>query len=88
MFSVVVPVTLAVVDTVLGGPKNEVMDPLDLGFFASERPDSVALRLRDIIVKGRRKRSRRDSLDDCGFSLWESMDECGGWCRSSGGDAC
>lgn len=60
-----VPVTFALVETVFGDPKNEVMDPLALGFLASARAASVALRLRDMIIGRRRKRSRRDSLDDC-----------------------
>jgi hypothetical protein len=71
-FSIVVPVTFVVVETVLGGPKNEVMEPLALGFFASESAASVALRLSDMIVEGRRKMYRRDSLDGRKGSLGKS----------------
>lgn len=76
--SLVEPVTFVVEDTILGGPKNDVMSPLAFGFFASERAASVALRFRDIIADGRRKRYRRDSLDAFDESLEESV-SFGGW---------
>lgn len=64
------PVGFWVVETVLGGPKKDVMLPFALGFLASE-PDVgrvEALRFRDMIIRwdGRRKRgAREDSLLGC-----------------------
>lgn len=58
--SIVVPVTFVVVETVFGGPKNEVMLPFAFGFLASVRAWDSALRLRDMM--GRRKIIRRDTL--------------------------
>lgn len=78
IFLVVVPVTFVVDETVLGGPKNEVMEPLALGFFASESVESVALRLSDMMIDGRRNMFRRDSLNDCSRDLRKLMN-CGGW---------
>ena len=64
-----VPVGFWVVETVLGGPKKDVMLPFALGFLASvpEVGRVEALRFRDMIIRwdGRRKRSARDSLLEC-----------------------
>ena len=56
MASVDAPVAF-VVETALGAPKNEVIDPFALGFLESEVARSPALRLRDMVVLigGRRK---------------------------------
>lgn len=48
---VVVPVPFVVAATVLGGAKKEVMLAFALGFFASEVGSSVALRLRDMMIR-------------------------------------
>jgi len=61
--SVPVPAAFVLEETVLGWPKNEVIEPSDLGFLESERGSSEALRLRDMVMLERRKRSRRDSLN-------------------------
>ena len=45
-----VPVGFWVEDTVLGGPKKEVMLPFCLGFFASDVGRVDAFRLRDMIA--------------------------------------
>lgn len=47
---VAVPVGFWVVETVLGGPKKEVMLPFCLGFFASDVGRVDAFRLRDMIA--------------------------------------
>ena len=61
--SALVAVSLVVLETTFGGPKNEVIEPLALGFLASDRIASVALRFRDdMMLDGQwRRRSRRDS---------------------------
>lgn len=50
------PAALAVEESVLGGPKNEVSVPCALGFFASDVGASPALRLRDMVRKRERGR--------------------------------
>ena len=58
------PLALEVEVTVLGGPKNEVMDPLPLGFLTSPAGSSEPFRLRlRLMMRGRRTlRDREDTL--------------------------
>lgn len=62
-----VPVTFEEDETVVGAPKNEVMEALALGFLAEESRAAPALRLRELDIAkkvlGRLKRIKKDSFD-------------------------
>lgn len=59
---VVLVVVEMVLDTILGGPKKDVMLPLALTFFASVAAASAAFLLRDMAIGRLRKRMKRDTL--------------------------
>lgn len=72
------PLVLAAVDAALGAPKNEVMEPLLLGFLASLAGRAEAFRLR-LMMSGRRIwRIREDSLIE-GCGVVRLIGARGGW---------